>query len=181
MVSNPPRRIGSIAFPTSTPYIVMLAPAARSSVANLCFAGTSDSRVYDWERKEICSPRRRSASAISTLSFESSLSTLFCITLSPVFSLFTAAYSHGAAFPLHCRTRCAINPHFSRESGPPGRHVGPAFRGGPLLSLSPYSAVLSRALDSAAVSISKTWRHFSPAGPLSLPPCTWRGNPLPHP
>src|SRR6266403_148940 len=99
VVSSSPRRIGVTAFPTSTPYIIMLAPAARSSVANLCFAGTSDSRMYDWESKEICSPRRKSPSAISTLSFESSLSTLFRISHGPVFSLFAVVYSHGPLFP----------------------------------------------------------------------------------
>src|SRR6266851_129798 len=168
VVSSPPRRMDSIAFPTSTPYMMMLAPAARSSVANLCFAGTSDSSVYDCAPKEICSPRRRSVSAISTLSFESSLSTLFCIhpnlylpssrTLAAAAPLFPCIVEHAA--------RLVRNSHKNlARPRVPGRA---AFLGG-----------LRSTLDFLEASISKTSLHYLPAPPLFPPPHTCKDNPSP--
>ena len=101
-VSRQPRRIRSAALPTGTPYMRMFAPGARSSVANLCFAGISDSDVWVCESKTICSPLRRSASAISKLSCQSSLSPLFGIIVEPVLLRFVRACARAAGCGRSC-------------------------------------------------------------------------------
>src|SRR6266496_588415 len=78
VVSNSPRPTGCEAFPTRTPDMVIGAPTARSSVGNFCFAGTSVTRETWVLPCEMVSPFFRSASAIRTLSRESSCRT-FCM------------------------------------------------------------------------------------------------------
>ena len=45
-LNSPPLKIGFVAFPTSTPYILISSPGARSSILNLCFCGISSRSLY---------------------------------------------------------------------------------------------------------------------------------------
>src|SRR6516162_1640982 len=70
-VRSSPLAIGLTACPTRTPYITTRSPEARSVVANLCLAGTSDVRTQLSAFHSTLSPRFRSASATRTLSRKS--------------------------------------------------------------------------------------------------------------
>src|SRR5690242_10192408 len=85
VVITSPLRIGCVALPTTTPYMMIWSPGAKSFKANLCLAGTSVTTLWFSLARLTSSPARRSVKAIITLSRRSSFRIRFWIRVSGTF------------------------------------------------------------------------------------------------